>query len=294
MKNIAKIAAVSAILSVGNIEAKNIERTDAMHCVSTDLQNLAKNIIRTDAINRVSTATATTTADFTKSREKLSENPPELKTVLAQYDSLKDTPEELRKYLKDNQITAKILQNWYDELNKDYTVSLNARNREASEINGYNQGHAKQYQKDVDDELAPLDKALEKNINQRVSIATMIELLEKPTAEDFAEKPSTIDQKSPAIVKWEKKYEMEIVDKDGRIYVYHNGEKVSSLLFPGFYKGKPTLNLTKDGKMVFTYADKEKENNITIYIPENGGMTEKSEDSEDQIYKFDKTTLAQN
>ncbi len=185
MKNIAKIAAVSAILSVGNIEAKNIERTGAMHCVSTDLQNLAKNILMKDTRTDVLQNVLTTTADFTKSREKLSENPPELKTVLEQYDSLKDTPEELRKYLKDNQITTKILQNWYDKLNKDYTVSLNARNREASEINGYNQGHAKQYQKDVDDELAPLDKALEKNINQRVSIATMIDLLNIP---DDAEK----------------------------------------------------------------------------------------------------------
>jgi len=300
MKNIAKIAAVSAILSVGNIGAKNIERTDAMHCVSTDLQNLAKNIIRTDAINRVSTATATKTADFTKSRENMETEP----TPAEQAKKLVNDLAALEDYKAMDEYLAKNGENISKEVLKLALVEAeNQKNIAGGKASDAEKERAESVMYGRSDADVEADEAEWKKQSHKITIIDraithLQKLLEKksiPTAEDFAEKPSTIDQKSPAIVKWEKKYEMEIVvnDEYQAVVVMHNGDVVSAL--SDVNKEKPAeINITNNGRLVFIYADNEKDDNMVVFIPENGGMTQKSGSFNDQLYKFDKTTLAQN
>jgi len=300
-KNINQSASVALGLALSMMPAEvEAAKTNIHNEAHTAEIELASDMIVGNAHDKVlNVVDSQNPAKNTKSRENLETEPPSIKDIIAQAKDLKG--EALVSYIEANGITKEYLQEKADEEEEQWRQYNRMWIARETEIHKLNQMHGEEFKIDVDtdDNLLYRDKSRDFHEKQRRNLAVILNAYVRqksiPTAEDFAEKPSTIDQKSPAIVKWEKKYEMEIVDKDGRIYVYHNGEKVSVLLYPEDYNGKPTLNLTKDGKMVFTYADNEKDDNIIIYIAENGGMTEKTETSgTSQIYKFSKATLAQN
>ena len=313
-KNINQSASVALGLALSMMPAEvEAAKTNIHNEAHTAEIELASDMIVGNAHDKVlNVVDSQNPAKSTKSREKLETETEPTPAEKAQAKELVDILFELADYKAMDEYLAKN----GDNLSK---IVLNEALKVAEEkqvLAGKNANYKRKreahYQMVVEtgdpDYQEALDNATKwkeeykAEVSHLTDVITRFEnLLEKksiPTAEDFAEKPSTIDQKSPAIVKWEKKYEMEIVlgtgEDEGYIDVYHNGEIVSTVLTPISYTGKPILNLTKDGKMVFTYADNEKDDNIIIYIPENGGMTKKSESGTRQLYKFTKTTLAQN
>ncbi|AFU67818.1 hypothetical protein P700755_000824 [Psychroflexus torquis ATCC 700755] len=88
---------------------------------------------------------------------------------------------------------------------------------------------------------------------------------------------STIENKSPVVVAWEKEHHMEIVSQSGKIRVFHNRQKVSTLLYPKDYTSH-SINVSGE-TLVFTYSDAIKENNVILYYLENNNLMEKTENS---------------